>query len=154
MKTFVCIVWIIVFAISATSVRAATWLGVEDSSGFTWARALIVNNSDVDSNWSLSGCRTAVSSDADMATVDAEFDWDGVVAAGSSEYVWVYGRDISEINVANADGDASAYLGSELLDASGDGELVIVVSAEGISSVSVEAVDSYAAPIVTGGLPQ
>jgi len=154
MKTLVCIFWIIVFAITSLPVQAATWLAVQDSSGVTWARALIINDSEADSNWSLSGCRTAVASDADTAEVDPEFDWDGVVAAGTSQYVWIYGKEISEVNIANADGDASAYLGSELLDESGDGELVILVSEEGTSSVSVEASESYASPIVSGGLPQ
>lgn len=154
MKTLVCTFWIIVFAITAHSVQAATWLALQDSSGVTWARALIINNSDADSNWSLSGCRTAVASTADSAEVDQEFDWDGVVEAGTSQYVWIYGRDIDEVNIANADGDASAYLGSAVLDGAGDGELVIEVSEAGTSSVTVEAGASYASPIVTGGLPQ
>jgi hypothetical protein len=144
----------VLITLVASAVQASSWLAIEDSSGVTWARVLIVNNSESDSNWSLSGCRTAVASDAESAETDAEFDWDGVVEAGTSEYVWVYGSEISEINIANADGDASAFLGSELLDAAGDGELVIAVSAEGTSSVAVEAGASYSAPVVSGGAPQ
>ena len=129
---------------------AQSWRSVDDSEGCTWARVIVVNQSEVDSNWSLSGCRTAVASGADTATVDAEFDWDGVVEAGTSEYVWIYGSGIGEINIANADGDASAFLGAETLDAIGGGELTIVIAADGTSSVSVEEASAYTAPIVVG----
>jgi len=143
----------VLITLVASAVQAASWLAIEDSSGVTWARVLIVNDSETDSNWSLSGCRTAVASDAETAETDAEFDWDGVVEAGTSEYVWVYGSEISEINIANADGDASAFIGSELLDAAGDGELVIAIATDGTSSVAVEAGAAYSAPVVTGGAP-
>jgi len=153
-KTAVCCFVVMLVAVMTFTASASTWLGIQDSEGYTWARVLLVNESDSDSNWSISGCRTAVASDADTAEVDSAFDWNGRVAAGSSQYVWVYGKEISEIFIANADGDASAYLGSVVLDESGDGELVIVVGADGASSVSVEASDGYSVPMVAGGLPQ
>ena len=153
MKTSINKLWIVALAMSTITAHAATWQSAQDESGCTWARALIVNDSAADSNWSLSGCRTATSSDADAATIDPLVDWDGIVEAGTSEYVWVYGTGIGDISIANADGDASAYLGSAPLDDIRDGELVIVVSSDGTSSVSVEIASAYAAPAVTGELP-
>lgn len=137
-----------------SSAHAATLLGVTDAEGFTWARVAIVNNSETDSNWSISGGRTAIASTDSAAEVDAQFDWDGVVAAGSSEYVWVYGRDLAEVVIANADGGVAEFYGTTAVDGAGDGEVVVVVNADGTTAVSVEAVDAYSAPAVTGALPE
>lgn len=152
MKKFVgCFIMVLT---AALAVHAATWSGIQDSAGFTWARVLIINDSDADSNWSISGGRTAVQSDADNAEVDQSTDWDGRVPAGQTVYVWVYGIDLSSVTIANADGGDASYLGEFTLDAAGDGEAVIVVNADGTTSVDVVASESYAAPFVTGQLPE
>lgn len=147
-----------IFALAALLVcgnaDAAGWQGVLDPDGFTWARIRIVNLTAEPSNWSISGGRTAVASDVTAAIVDPELDWDGVVEPNTSEYVWVYGESIEDIRIANADGGTSAYLGQALPVADGDGELVIVVAADGTSSVTVEPVASCEPPVVTGTLPE
>ncbi len=145
--------WLVLFVV-CSSTHAATLRGVLDAEGFTWARVAIVNNSEADSNWSVSGGRTAIASTDSSAEVDQQFDWDGVVAAGSSEYVWVYGRDLTEVVVANADGGVAEFYGTTAVDGAGDGEIVIVVNADGTTAVSVEASDAYASPSVTGTLPE
>lgn len=142
------------FAVCAGSAGASEWRGVVDGAGFTWARVRIVNLGAEASNWSISGARTALASDAYTADVDASLDWDGAVAAGSSEIVWVYGRAADLVTVANADGGTSAFYGQAAIVAGADGELVITVAADGTSIATIEPADAYGAPAVTGTLPQ
>lgn len=134
------------------SAEAATWRGVTDANGCSWARINIVNNSSADTTWAISNCRTAIGSTSDAAQTDAEQDWSGVVAANSSAYVWVYGLISGDVNVSTAGGTASGYNGYASLDYAGDGEWVINVDANGDVTASVEAA-SYGAPAQSGTLP-
>jgi hypothetical protein len=153
-RSATCAGFLLAVLLATTDVRAQAWLGVVDPDGITWARVRVVNLAAEPSNWSISGGRTAVASDATTALVDAELDWDGIVAPGSGEYVWVYGKQIQDIRIANADGGSAAYLGQAAPVADGGGELVIAIAADGTSSVSVEPVAPYESPAVTGTLPE
>jgi hypothetical protein len=132
---------------------AATWLGVKDPDGRTWARVKFVNLSSANSTWVISNCRTAKASTLDSADVDAEADWDGVVDAGSGEYVWVYGVLAGEVSFGNADGGPSAFIGAETPAADGDGEIVFTIAEDGTVSMAIEAVEPFSVPTVNGSLP-
>ena len=125
------------------------WRAVQDPSGITWGRIRIVNESANVSNWSISNCRPAVSSTETVAVTSQELNWDGVVHAGETYYVWVYGVAISTVNIANADGGASAYVGEHALASDGDGELVITIAADGAVTTMIESA-SYIAPNYSG----
>jgi hypothetical protein len=134
------------------SASAATWRGVQEASGCSWARIKISNNSDVETTWTISNCRTATASASDAAETDAEQDWNGVVAANSTAYVWVYGLISGDINVSTAGGTVSGYNGSASLDYAGDGEWAITVDALGNVTADVEAA-TYSVPAHVGTLP-
>lgn len=133
--------------------RARTWLGVQDQDGRTWARVKFVNLSASDSHWAIWNCRTAVASAADAAEVNPQMDWDGTVEANSEEVVWVYGVLFGDVQIANADGGASEFRAAVAPSAEGDAELVITIAEDGAVSLSVEAVEAYGVPAVTGELP-
>jgi hypothetical protein len=133
---------------SLAATASAAWRGVTDAQGCTWARVRIVNDSSTDSNWSLSNCRTAVESTETTATVDADSDWSGLVPAGTETVVWVYGQDLVQVNVANADGGTSSYFNQASILEGGDGELVILVGNDGSPLVSIEPTDAYTVPFI------
>jgi hypothetical protein len=134
------------------SAQAQGWLAVTDAEGVTWARIKIVNGSGEDASWVVSNGRTAVASTSGAAETDAGADWDGVVAAGSTEYVWVYGLPGGDINVTTSGGTASGYHAHATPESSGDGEWVIAVDAAGDVTGAIEPA-SYDVPSHTGTLP-
>jgi hypothetical protein len=136
-------------------VFAEYWLGVLDAEGRTWARIKFVNQSASPSNWAISNCRAAVSSDEAAASTDAVADWDGVVDAGATEYVWIYGFLSGDVSVDSADGGASAFNG--VASPAGDGasgEWVITIANDGSVTASIDTVVPYGVPSVTGDLPE
>ena len=143
----------VLIALFAASVQAATWHGITDENGLTWARLKIVNESASDSSWIVSNCRTAIASDQDAAETDASQDWSGLVAAGATAYVWVYGDSAGEISVASAGGTESGYNIDVATDAAGDGELVITVDADGAVTGDI-VTSSYDLPSQVGTLPE
>jgi len=152
MKILTYSIWIFVFAISALSSQAATWLGVQDSSGCTWARVKIINDSTSDSSWIISNCRTAVASGQNSAETDSNQDWSGLVSAGTTAYVWIYGVSAGEVSIASAGGTESGYNAVATTDEAGDGEWVITVDAEGTVSGGIVTA-SYGLPSQSGTMP-
>ena len=131
---------------------AASWRGVVDANGCTWARVRIENLSTNDTSWMIANCRTAVSSSEDTATTDAAQDWDGTVAAGAATDVWIYGILAGDVNVSTANGTASGYNAFATPDIAGDSEWVITVAADGTVSAAVEPA-AYGVPAQFGTFP-
>jgi hypothetical protein len=128
------------------------WRGVVDDGGATWARIKIVNSSAEDTAWTFSNCRTAIAAASDTAETDAELDWEGLVPAGSTATVWVYGLLSGQINVATADGTVSGFYGLKETDPLGNNEWVIMVDADGAVTDQMDPA-SYDLPLQTGSLP-
>jgi hypothetical protein len=150
---FAAAVLAVALGIVTMAADAATWRGVTDDSGLTWARIRIVNASGQDSNWSISNCRTAINAGHDAAVTDASLNWNGVVAAGASTYVWVYGVLNGDVLLDNADGGASALAVAASPVDGGDGEWVVSIAADGSVTTYIEAAASYGIPSRTGTLP-
>lgn len=139
---------------ASMSAQAAEWRGITDSEGFTWARVLIVNNSAQVSTWSISNCRTARVSADNSADVHPQSNWDGKVEAGLVEYVWVYARNLADVLIVNADGGDAQFMETFSPAEQGDGEIVLIIAADGsLSSAAVEPA-LYELPVVTGAMPE
>ena len=136
----------------AGSAGAAGWRGTTDANNCVWARIRIDNLSSNDTTWVISNARSALASSADAAATDAQLDWDGVVPAGASSYIWVYGHISSEVTVGTADGTVTGYHAAALPESAGDGEWVITVDAAGSVTGILEPA-SYGVPSRSGTMP-
>jgi len=142
----------IAVCMTSLSSEAATWRGATDSQGVTWARIKFVNQSGHASNWSISNCRTTTSAGQGAAATDAAKDWNGVVAPGSTAYVWVYAVD-GDVLMDNADGGSSAYNAAASPMDGADAEWVVTIGADGTVESSLELADAYQVPVRTGTMP-
>jgi len=142
----------VAFCLSSVASLEASWRGVADGNGYTWARIKFVNLSANDTAWILSNCRAAISSTESAADTDASSDWSGTVPAGAQVYVWVFGYEGIDATVASAGGTESGYNASAQPDAGGDGEWVITIAADGNVTGAIEPA-SYGLPSQTGTMP-
>lgn len=137
---------------TASANAQTSWRSVTDAGGCTWARVQFVNQSAQTTYWVIWNGRAAIDSTDTSAVTDSDYDWDGVVNAGETRYVWVYGFGISGAspNIGSASGTVGGYQGTNTLTDAGDGEWVVTIAADGTVTAAVAPGAVYDAPSRSG----
>ena len=142
-------VTVLALGLGTASAFGQTWRAVQDSGGWTWARVTFVNQSTNTSNWAVWNCRASVSSSATAATTDPVLNWDGVVNAGETRYVWLYvmGAFGDDAHIDSGDGGGSSYRGAFQPSPAGDSEWVITIATDSSVSAVLAPGAAYSAPV-------